>query len=91
MRSVSVVRIPAPNTTKKGNDFKNMYMGTVANPVNYPALTDGALGFPVAFTTHLHLPFGVFTYPRPVPLIEARAMLIDAFKSRLYTIPHLGQ
>jgi hypothetical protein len=59
--------------------------------VNYPALTDGALGFPVAFTTHLHLPFGVFTYPRPVPLVKARAMLIDAFRSRLYTIPHLGQ
>jgi len=34
MRTVSVVRIPAPNTIKKGNDFKNMYMGTVANPMN---------------------------------------------------------
>ena len=42
--------------------------------VNYPALTDGALGFPVAFTTHLHLPFRVFTHPRPVPLVKARAM-----------------
>jgi len=59
--------------------------------VNYPALKDGALGFPVDFTTHLHFPFGVFTYPRPVPLVKARAMLIDAFRSRLYLRPHLGQ
>ena len=58
--------------------------------VNYPALTDGALGFPVDFTSYLHLPFRVFTDPRPVPPIKARAILIDAFKSRLYTIPHLG-
>jgi len=34
MRTESVVRIPAPNTIKKGNDFKTMYMGTVANPIN---------------------------------------------------------
>jgi len=58
--------------------------------VNYPALTDGALGFPVTFSAHLHFPFRVFTHPRPVPLVKARAMLIDAFRSRLYTIPHLG-
>jgi len=45
-------------------------------PVNYPALTDGALGFLVVFTTHLHFPFRVFTYPRPVPLIKARAMVL---------------
>ena len=45
--------------------------------VNYPALTDGALGFPVVFSAHLHLPFRVFTYPRPVPLVKARAMLVD--------------
>ena len=54
--------------------------------VNYPALTDGALGFPVVFSTHLHFPF--FTYPRPVPLVKARAMFTD---SRLYLRPHLGQ
>jgi hypothetical protein len=46
--------------------------------VNYPALTDGALGFPVVFTTHLHLPFRVFTHPRPVPLVKARAMFTDS-------------
>ena len=46
--------------------------------VNYPALTDGALGFPVTFTTHLHFPFRVFTYPRPVPLVKARAMFTDS-------------
>ena len=46
--------------------------------VNYPALTDGALGFPVVFTTHLHFPFRVFTYPRPVPLVKARAMFTDS-------------
>jgi len=46
--------------------------------VNYPALTDGALGFPVVFTAHLHLPFRVFTYPRPVPLVKARAMFTDS-------------
>jgi hypothetical protein len=34
MRTVSVVRIPAPNTIKKGNDFRTMYIGTVANPIN---------------------------------------------------------
>jgi hypothetical protein len=44
--------------------------------VNYPALTDGALGFPVAFTAHLHFPFRVFTYPRPVSLVKARAMVL---------------
>ena len=50
--------------------------------VNYPALTDGALGFPVAFTTHLHLPFRVFTHPRPVPLIKARAMFTDSNRGK---------
>ena len=46
--------------------------------VNYPALTDGALGFPVGFTAHLHFPFRVFTYPRPVSLVKARAMFTDS-------------
>jgi len=44
--------------------------------VNYLTLTDEALGFPVDFTSYLHLPFRVFTDPRPVPPIKAQAMLI---------------
>jgi len=51
--------------------------------VNYSVLVGGVLGFPVAFTVHLHLLSGVFTYPRPVPLIKAWARLTDAFRSLL--------
>ena len=51
---------------------------TLETIVNYPALTDGALGFPVVFSAHIHLPFRVFTYPRPVPLVKARAMFTDS-------------
>jgi len=50
--------------------------------VNYPALTGGALGFPVAFTAHLHLPFGVSTHPRPVSLVKARAMFTDSNRGK---------
>jgi len=45
--------------------------------------------FPVNFTPHLHPLFRVFTYPRPAPLVKARAMFTDAFRSRLYANPPL--
>ena len=65
-----------PEFDKKGYSARSFDTENITPWVNYPTLTDGALGFPVTFTTHLHFPFRVFTHPRPVPLVKARAMVL---------------
>jgi len=64
-------------------DGRTRPLGTCfTQPVNYPVLT--GRGFRASSDLHsaLSSPFGVFTYPQPLPLVKARAMFLDAFALR---------